>query len=51
MSPSKLLPKASFTLLPIEKSAQEKYDYGAVIVDLDLNEISGKYISQSILVE
>jgi hypothetical protein len=42
MSPGKLLSEPTFTLTPVEKSPEEKYNYGAVITGLDLNDIDGK---------
>ncbi|EON96408.1 putative alpha-ketoglutarate dependent xanthine dioxygenase protein [Phaeoacremonium minimum UCRPA7] len=40
MSPSTLLPEPSFTLTPMDKTPKEKHNFGAVITDLDLSDIS-----------
>jgi hypothetical protein len=42
MSPAMVYDEPSFTLAPIQKTPEQKYNYGAVITDLDLNDISGK---------
>ena len=41
MAPGILAPEPSFTLNEMDKTAREKHDFGAVIEDLDLNNISG----------
>lgn len=43
MAPGILAPEPSFTLNEMDKSVKEKHDFGAVIEDLDLNNISGVY--------
>ncbi|KAF7566298.1 hypothetical protein PtrM4_146180 [Pyrenophora tritici-repentis] len=40
MAPGILAPEPSFTLNEMDKTAKEKHDFGAVIEDLDLNNIS-----------
>jgi hypothetical protein len=42
MSPGKLLSEQSFEITPIEKSPEDKHNYGAVLTGLDLNDVSGK---------
>lgn len=42
MSPSTLAAEASFTITPMTKSPKEKHDFGAIVTDLDLNDITGK---------
>lgn len=42
MSPGKLLSEPSFKLTPVEKLENEKFNFGAVITGLDLNNINGK---------
>ena len=48
MAPGILAPEPSFTLNEMDKTAREKHDFGAVIEDLDLNNISGMYNSNTI---
>jgi hypothetical protein len=40
MSPSKLI-EPTFTLTPMKAPADKKYNFGAVVTDIDLNNISG----------
>lgn len=40
MSPSTLAAEASFTITPMTKSPKEKHDFGAIVTDLDLNDIT-----------
>jgi hypothetical protein len=42
MSPGKLLSEPSFTVNELVPEAGKKYNYGAVIEDLDLSEINGQ---------
>ena len=41
MSPGKLLSEPSFTVTPLKPEEGKKYNYGAVIDDLDLSDING----------
>jgi len=41
MSPGKLLSEPSFTVTPLTPEGGKKYNYGAIIDDLDLNDING----------
>jgi hypothetical protein len=41
MSPAKLI-APTFAVTPCQKTQEEKWNYGAVITSLDLNNISGK---------
>lgn len=43
MSPSILKPEPGFAVIPMKKTGDDKTDFGAVIPDLDLNDISGKF--------
>ncbi|KAI0884807.1 Clavaminate synthase-like protein [Annulohypoxylon maeteangense] len=40
MSPSTITAEASFTITPMVKSPKDKHDFGAVVTDLDLNDIT-----------
>lgn len=42
MSPSVLKPEPGFTVVPMKKTGEDKTNFGAVIADLDLNDISGE---------
>jgi len=41
MSLGVLSPEPTFTLAPVKKTAQEKYNFGAVVEGIDLENISG----------
>ena len=41
MSPSVLKPEPGFTLVPMKTPADKKTNFGAVITDIDLDDISG----------
>jgi len=43
MAPGILPPEPTFTVKEMEKTAKEKHDFGAVIDDLNLDNISGKH--------
>ena len=43
MAPGILAPEPTFMVKEMEKTAKEKHNFGAVIDDLDLNNISGKH--------
>ncbi|KAH8681919.1 hypothetical protein BX600DRAFT_429821 [Xylariales sp. PMI_506] len=40
MSPGKLVSEPSFKLTPLEKTAKEKYNFGAVVEGVDLNNVT-----------
>ncbi|KAI6086574.1 Clavaminate synthase-like protein [Hypoxylon rubiginosum] len=40
MSPSAMAPEVTFTVTPMNKSPKEKHNFGAIVTDLDLNDIS-----------
>ncbi|KAI0850079.1 Clavaminate synthase-like protein [Daldinia vernicosa] len=40
MSPSATIPGATFTVTPMKKSSNDKHDYGAIVSDIDLNDIN-----------
>lgn len=44
MAPGILAPEPTFTVTPMTKTPKEKHNFGAVIEDLDLENISGKFI-------
>lgn len=41
MSPGRLASESTFEIKELKKSANEKYNFGAVIEDLDLGNMSG----------
>jgi hypothetical protein len=43
MAPGILAPEPTFTVKEMAKSTKEKHNFGAVIDDLDLDNISGEY--------
>lgn len=45
MSPSAMAPEVTFTVTPMNKSPKEKHNFGAIVTDLDLNDISGECTS------
>ncbi|KAI1388413.1 Clavaminate synthase-like protein [Hypoxylon trugodes] len=51
MSPSAISPETSFTVAPMKKSLKEKHNYGAIVTDIDLNDINDddvRYLSDAI---
>ncbi|KAF3070876.1 hypothetical protein GL218_00667 [Daldinia childiae] len=40
MSPSATISEATFTITPMKKSSNDKHDYGAIVSDIDLNNIN-----------
>ena len=49
MSPGVLAAKPTFVVAPMEKTMKEKHNFGAVITDLDLNNISGRFAKYDFL--
>jgi len=43
MAPGILAPEPTFMVKEMEKTAKEKHNFGAVIDDLNLDDISGKH--------
>jgi len=43
MAPGVLAPEPTFTVKEMEKTVKEKHNFGAVIDDLNLDNISGKH--------
>jgi len=43
MAPGILAPEPTFAVKEMDKTAKEKHNFGAVIDDLDLENISGKH--------
>ncbi|KAK1965410.1 hypothetical protein LY78DRAFT_658298, partial [Colletotrichum sublineola] len=42
MSPGVLAAGTSFTIAPVKKTAEEKHNFGAIIENVNLDDISGK---------
>ncbi|KAI0131178.1 Clavaminate synthase-like protein [Daldinia grandis] len=40
MLPSATIPEAAFTITPMKKALNDKHDYGAIVSDVDLNDIN-----------
>ena len=41
MAPGILVPEPSFTISPMTKTAKDKHNFGAIIEDIDLENIEG----------
>lgn len=41
MSPAALTPEPTFQVVPLEKRKDQKFNFGAIVEGLDLNDISG----------
>lgn len=49
MSPSATISEATFTITTMKKSSNDKHDYGAIVSDIDLNDINGTRYSYQVM--